>query len=182
MIRAALLAALLVAAACDGSRSAAGDAGSPASSTSIKPPAGASAASLPAPTSPASGAASAAAGEGSLEVLRLALSSGVRDRAPVDRLVAAGPGQRVWAHLTVRNRTHEERGLKLLFHVDGQLRSTIDLDVEPSWSFRTWGYVTLRASDASGELLVLVRSDDGATLAEARLPIRPRPETRPRAP
>ena len=46
----------------------------------------------------------------------------------------------------------------------------VDLKVEPSWSYRTWGYSTLRAGDQTGELVVEVR-DDAGVISTARLPI-----------
>jgi len=102
----------------------------------------------------------------------MTLSSEVKKREPVDTLVAAEAGQRVWAHLAVRNRSDETRRITLRFSVNGEERSSIDLKVEPSWSYRTWGYNTLRASDKSSELHVEVRDfDDKSLLAEKKIPI-----------
>jgi hypothetical protein len=133
------------------------------------PPAGGSA--PPGEGSASRPASSAAAEKAPLSLLRLTLTSAVKDKEPVDEL-KAGPGQRVWAHLAIRNRSGEARRITLIFRVDGEERSTVDLKVEPSWSFRTWGYNTLRASDKSGELTLEVRELGGPPLASARLPIK----------
>jgi hypothetical protein len=105
-------------------------------------------------------------------VLRLTLTSEVKQKEPVDELKEAGPGQRVWAHLTLRNRAPEARRVSVIFKVDGDERSTVDLQIASSWSFRTWAYNTLRAGDKSGELTVEVRDDAGAVIGTARLPIK----------
>jgi hypothetical protein len=107
-----------------------------------------------------------------LELLRLTWTSAVKDKAPIDELTAVASGQRAWAHLAIRNRSRETRRVTLIFRVDGEERSTIDLKVEPSWSYRTWGYNTLRSSDTHGELAVEVRDEDGSLLTTARLPIK----------
>ena len=116
--------------------------------------------------------ATVAATTPSLQVLRLTLTSEVKQKEPVDELKEAGPGQRVWAHLTLRNRAPEARRVSVIFKVDGDERSTVDLPIASSWSFRTWAYNTLRAGDKSGELTVEVRDDAGAVIGQARLPIK----------
>jgi Protein of unknown function (DUF2914) len=137
-------------------------------STSSSPPAIASAAARPSATAAATGAAATP----SLQVLRLTLTSEVKQKEPVDELKEAGPGQRVWAHLALRNRSPDARRVSVTFKVDGEERSTVDLQVASSWSFRTWAYNTLRAGDKSGELTVEVRDDAGAGIGQARLPIK----------
>jgi hypothetical protein len=101
----------------------------------------------------------------------MSLTSEVKKREPADRLLAAEPGMRVWAHVRIRNRTGDARRVSLVFRVDGDERSTVDLKVEPSWSFRTWGYNTLRGGDKRGTLTVELRDEAGALLGEAQLPI-----------
>ena len=123
-------------------------------------------------TSAARPSASASATTPSLQVLRLTLTSEVKQKEPVDELKEAGPGQRVWAHVTLRNRAPEARRVSVVFKVDGDERSTVDLQIASSWSFRSWAYNTLRAGDKSGELTVEVRDDAGAVLGQARLPIK----------
>lgn len=143
----------------------------------------ASTTSAPAPSAPAPSAtaiasaaarpsATASATTPSLQVLRLTLTSEVKQKEPVDELKEAGPGQRVWAHVTLRNRAPEARRVSVVFKVDGDERSTVDLQIASSWSFRTWAYNTLRAGDKSGELTVEVRDDAGAVIGQARLPIK----------
>jgi hypothetical protein len=116
-----------------------------------------------------------------LQLLRLTLTSAVKDKEPVDELEAVGPAQRVWAHLAIRNRSSDARRITLIFRVNGEERSTVDLKVEPSWSYRTWGYNTLRASDKSGELTLEVREIGGPLLTTARLPVKASPAPRPAA-
>lgn len=131
--------------------------------------------SSPAPTMAGAAArpsATASATTPSLQMLRLTLTSEVKQKEPVDELKEAGPGQRVWAHLTVRNRAPEARRVSVIFKVDGDERSTVDLPIASSWSFRTWAYNTLRAGDKSGELTVEVRDDAGAVIGQAKLPIK----------
>jgi hypothetical protein len=155
------------------------------------PPAGAPDAaplpSAPAPTSaaPASPAGSAAApaaeplkgpaddAEPSLQLLRLTLTSGVKDKEPADKLDAAPPGARVYAHLAIRNRSGEPGRVKVEFQVNGKTRTTVELDVQESWQWRTWGYCTLRDAD-SGELTVIVTEEGGPELKQVTLPIRGR--------
>jgi hypothetical protein len=139
-------------------------AASAAGATSSSPPAVASAAARP--------SATVAAATPSLQVLRLTLTSEVKQKEPVDELKEAGPGQRVWAHLALRNRAPAARRVSVTFKVDGEERSTVDLQVASSWSFRTWAYNTLRAGDKSGELIVEVRVDAGSIIGEAKLPIK----------
>jgi hypothetical protein len=116
--------------------------------------------------------ASAAAPTPPIQVLKLTLTSEVKQKEPVDELKEAGPGQRVWAHVTIRNRAGDTRRVSVVFKVDGEERSTVDLQIASSWSYRTWAYNTLRASDKSGEITVEVRDDGGSVLSQAKLPIR----------
>ena len=116
--------------------------------------------------------ATVAAAVAPLQVLRLTLTSEVKQKEPVNELKEAGPGQRVWAHLTLRNRAPDAKRVSVVFKVDGEERSTVDLQVASSWSFRTWAYNTLRAGDKSGELTVEVRNDASEVIGQARLPIR----------
>jgi hypothetical protein len=108
-----------------------------------------------------------------MKLLKMTLASGVRDKEPVDKLAAAKPGQRVWAHVTLRNRSGFPREIDLVFRVDGKERSRVTLNIDVSWSFRTWGYVTLRPADTSGDVTVTVVNDSGDELATAKIPIKP---------
>ena len=178
----ALVPAVLAIAGCDERAAAApADAAPPRPVPSASAPAGDGG-------PPASGSGSAAAPVESpkLQVLKLVFTSEVKDKEPVDKIERAQPGQRVWVHLTVRNRAAAARPMSLVFRVNGDERSKVNLKIEPSWSFRTWGYNTLRASDLTGELVVDVRDESGATITTARLPIRsdggkppPRPKPEP---
>lgn len=156
--------AALLLIACDDPPPTPAPVASAASATSSPAPAVASAAARP--------SATAAVTTPSLQVLRLTLTSEVKQKEPVDELKEAGPGQRVWAHLALRNRAPDARRVSVTFKVDGEERSTVDLQVASSWSFRTWAYNTLRAGDKSGELTVEVRDDGGSIIGQAKLPIK----------
>lgn len=105
-------------------------------------------------------------------LLRWSLTSGVKNKEPVDTLDHAEPGQRVWAHLAVRNRSGRTRRVTVVFRVGDSERTRVDLDVEASWSFRTWAYVTLQARDTKGQVTAVVLDDAGAVLGERSVDIR----------
>lgn len=105
------------------------------------------------------------------EVRSMHFTSGVKDKGPIDNLDAAHPGKRVYAHLIVRNRTAGPRKLSVAFLIAGVERSSTELDIERSWSYRTWAYVTLKPTD-KGSVSVLVKDDYGEKVAEAEIPIR----------
>jgi Protein of unknown function (DUF2914) len=121
-------------------------------------------------TTPAQKAADAPGTRIPIELLGLTITSAVEKKEPVDKLKAATPGTRVYAHLKLRNRSNEARTVRVDFLVNGKLRTPLKLEVEPSWSFRTWGYNTVQASD-TGELEVQVYDDAGAVLEKVKLPI-----------
>lgn len=123
-----------------------------------------------APAAPAQTAAPTPNARVPVELLGLTITSAVEKKEPVDKLKAAVPGTRVYAHLKMRNRSNETRTIHVDFLVNGKLRTPLKLDVEPSWSFRTWGYNTLQAGD-SGELEVQVYDDAGTMLEKVKLPI-----------
>ena len=141
-------------------------------STSAAVPASAAPVVAPIATASPRASASAAAPTPPIQVLKLTLTSEVKQKEPVDELKDAGPGQRVWAHLAIRNRASDARRVSVVFKVDGEERSTVDLQIASSWAYRTWAYNTLRASDKSGELTVEVRDDGGAVIGSAKLPIK----------
>jgi hypothetical protein len=165
-----MLLALAGGSGCDERADASPAAPSPAA---VAPPGTASARSAsrasPAPTPPAQGSASGDKCE--LRVLKAVFTSDVKNKEPADVLTSAKPGQRVWAHLTVRNRCPSSRSLALSFQVGGSERSKVDLDIEPSWSYRTWGYVTLRKGDM-GKVELAVKDEDGSVLVASTLPIK----------
>jgi hypothetical protein len=161
-LRCAALLALAALAGCDDRVSA--SPAIPAGPDAAPPPPSAAPSARPAPS------ASAAPDKGELRVLKLVFTSDVKDRQPVDDLKSAKPGQRVWAHLTVRNRGASPRTITLVFQVNGAERSRVDLTVDPSWSFRTYAYSTLRKTDM-GELELEVRDDAGALMTTKAIPI-----------
>lgn len=163
----ALLAAaatLLLVACGDPAKQGSSAGAPPASSSSLPPPARSAAA-------PATTAKPAAPPADGVELQRLTLTSGVKSKDPVDKLDAAKPGQRVYGHLTVRNRTSGPQRVSVSFRVNDDERAMVDLTVEKSWSWRTWAYVTLRKDD-KGEVTVHVFDDHGAELATESIPIR----------
>lgn len=106
-----------------------------------------------------------------VELMRFSFATDVRNKEPTDQLLQAQPGDRVYAHLAIRNRTGQPRRVHLDFSVNGKERTQLDLDVEHSWSFRTWGYNTILDSDDVGELRLKVTDDAGRELTDQRLPI-----------
>jgi hypothetical protein len=99
------------------------------------------------------------------------VTSAVEKKEPVDKLKSVTPGTRVYAHLKMRNRSDEKRTVHVDFLINGKMRTPLKLDIDPSWSFRTWGYNRVQASD-SGELEVQVYDDAGTMLESVRLPIK----------
>ncbi|EYF08436.1 hypothetical protein [Chondromyces apiculatus] len=113
-----------------------------------------------------------AEGAGQIELLKMTLTSEVKDKEPADKLDAAKEGERVYAHLALRNRTGEEREVRVTFDVGGKTRTELTLKVGAAWQWRTWGYATMKEGDAGKELTVVVSEVDGAELRQMTLPIR----------
>jgi hypothetical protein len=169
--RSLLVAALLIAPSCTPHKPTGGDDAATSASSSA---AGTASASPPASDSASSSAPSAApstsaAAKVPLQVQRFVLTSEVKNKEPVDELVKAGVGDRVYAHLQVRNRG-ERRPLRLEFRIDDKVRSKIDLEVIHSWSYRTWGYNTVREPDV-GKILEATIFDEDEVVASAKIPL-----------
>jgi Protein of unknown function (DUF2914) len=162
----ALFAVWLCLGGCD-ERSADGAPKAPPSSSASVPANVPSAAATP---TPAQTGTAAPRTRVPIELLGFTVTSNVDKKEPVDKLKTATPGARVYAHLKMRNRSNEARTVRVDFLVNGKLRTPLKLEIEPSWSFRTWGYNTLQASD-SGELEIQVYDDAGTMLERVRLPI-----------
>ncbi len=137
-----------------------------------RPPASSNATASVKRASVPSARASSSARAATLELQRFRLTSNVEHKEPVDDLVSATPGERVWAHATIRNRTGETKRVTVVFRVDGDERTTVALKIEPSWSWRTWGYVTLRPTDREGVLTVELRDEHAELLDQKALTIR----------
>lgn len=106
------------------------------------------------------------------EILKYQWTSAVKARNPVDQLDHAKAGERVYVHMTIRNRTKRPRAVSVTFSVNGKPRTeNVELEVAESWSYRTWAYVTLRKDD-KGTLTVSVVDDAGNPLIDDELPIR----------
>jgi hypothetical protein len=104
--------------------------------------------------------------------LRFDFTSGVEEREPKDRLDHARPGQRVYAFLGLRNRTGRRKFVTLSWTVNGEQRTSLELAVDESWHFRTWGYNTLLPKDTKGSVRVEVTDEAGHPVADRTLPIR----------
>ncbi|MCC6647103.1 MAG: hypothetical protein IT374_16215 [Polyangiaceae bacterium] len=113
---------------------------------------------------------SASAAPRPLELKSFQLTSGVYEKDAVDDLTEVKPGERVYAHFKLKN-PGERRVLTVVFKVNGATRTTLELKVEPSPSYRTWGFNTLRAGD-KGELSVVATDDAGLVVAERTVPIK----------
>lgn len=164
MSRRALLLCALALAACDSSPPA------PAASSALVSAAAPPVAAPP----PREGAAAALDDETStrpVELLAFSFTSGVKNKAPVDALRSAKVGQKVHAHLTLRNRTGRPRKVELRFRVAGELRTELSLEVGEAWSWRTWGYNTILAGDRGKKLSLEVVDDEGHPIVDAELPI-----------
>lgn len=135
------------------------------------------------PTNPSPGepkpADSAEVHHDPLKVLAFVVTSDVKNRDPVDELKVAQAGQKAWGHITVRNRSKEERRLTMYFYVDGDQRSMVDLKVKPSQSYRTYAFNTIKPSDKDKTFRVEVRDDTGTLLQEAKIPIKTKAVTAP---
>ncbi len=107
-----------------------------------------------------------------VEILKFTFTSGVGSKNPVDSLTTAKPGTKVYAHLTVRNRTGSARKVTVTFELNGKTRSEVELSVDESWSWRTWAYNTV-PKDAQGTLRAIVTDDEGHPLGDYSLPIGP---------
>ena len=106
-----------------------------------------------------------------MQLLGFTWTSGIERRDPKDKLHAVAPGQRVYTHLRVRNRSGRERCVRVKFRINGKPRPAITLKIGKSWSWRTWAYSTSR-SDDSGHIEVNVTDDQGNVLVSDKLLLR----------
>ncbi|MCU0692073.1 MAG: hypothetical protein MUF54_11785 [Polyangiaceae bacterium] len=138
--------------------------------------------SAPSALPPPVGASSASAEQQPakpLELHEVTFTSEVKNKEPADVLLAAEPGKRVWAHLRLRNRGDRKRSIHLEFRVNDDKRTTLDLQVIKSWSYRTWAYNTLLDSDSKGTVSLRVVDDEGRLLADTSVPIAGKARTKP---
>jgi hypothetical protein len=106
-----------------------------------------------------------------LQILKFRFTSGIKNRDPVDKLEHAKPGERVYAHFAVRNRTGRKRQITVVFAIDGKEKTKVDLAIDQSWEWRTWAYNTVAATE-KGTLTLSVTDDEGHPLLDEKLPIR----------
>jgi len=109
-----------------------------------------------------------------LEILKMTMTPNVEKKDPKGQLQTAGAGDRTYAHLVVRNRRKTPQTISIRFTIAGEERATVDLDVAPSWSFRTWGYVTPQKKDVGKTLDAEVFERGGRSLGKASLKITPK--------
>ncbi|MEM9692119.1 MAG: hypothetical protein AAGA56_06225 [Myxococcota bacterium] len=107
-----------------------------------------------------------------MQLLRFAFASGLEGKDPKDKLHIARPGQRIYAHLTLRNRSGRKRCATLTFRVGGKKRTEIKVKIGESWSWRTWAYNTLRSDDRE-PLELTVRDDKGGLVLREKLAVVP---------
>lgn len=107
-----------------------------------------------------------------IQMLKFAFTSGVKAKEAVDELTEAPAGKRVYAHMTFKNPNREARSVRVIFRVNGDRRTMLDLKVEPAQSYRTWAFNTLKETDRTGELTLEVTDEDGKHLYGDRLPIK----------
>jgi hypothetical protein len=105
-----------------------------------------------------------------MQVLRFSFASGLEGKDPKDDMKVARPGQRVYAHLTMRNRSGRKRCLHLTFRVGGKKRTEVTLKVGESWSWRTWAYNTIK-SDDTGPLELTIEDDQKNVVLKKTLPV-----------
>lgn len=165
--RSLLVAALVFAPSCTPHKPTGGD--DPTASASAASTASTARPSTSGEVAPTPAPSASAPTKVALQVQRFVLTSEVKNKEPVDELVKAGVGDRVYAHLQVRNRG-ERRPLRLEFRIDGKVRSKIDLEVIHSWSYRTWGYNTVREPDV-GKILEATIFDEDEVVASAKIPL-----------
>lgn len=108
-----------------------------------------------------------------MEVLKFQFTSRVKGREPVDKLWRGRPGERVYAYITLRNRTGRDRSVHCSIRVNGKSQSEVDLPVVESWSYRTWAYATIPKSETKGKVDVVITDDAGQVLVEQSIPITP---------
>ena len=106
-----------------------------------------------------------------LQVAEFQFTSGIEKRKPQDELSAAKPGQRVYAYLTMNNRSGPERCLTVSFRIKGKKRSRASLKIGKSPTWRTWAYVTINKADAPGELEVEVADETDKSVLKKKLAI-----------
>jgi hypothetical protein len=85
-------------------------------------------------------------------------ADGVEGKDPRSKIDVAKAGKRVYAHLTMRNRSGRDRCIHLTFRVGGKKRTAVTLKIGESWSWRTYAYNTLRGDD--NKPLELTVTDD----------------------
>ncbi len=108
-----------------------------------------------------------------MQLLRFTFSDGVEGKDPSSKIAVAKAGQRVYAHLTMRNRSGRKRCLHLTFRVGGKKRTSVTLEIGKSWEWRTYAYNTLRGDD-NRPLELTVTDDQGALVLKKLLAVIPR--------
>lgn len=105
-----------------------------------------------------------------MQLLRFTFSGSIKGKDPGKKLQLARPGQRVYAHFRMRNRSGRKRCMHLTFRVGGKKRTEVTLVVGKSWSWRTWAYNTIK-SDDKGPLTLEVKDDQGVLILKKSLAV-----------
>lgn len=168
-------AALLIVLSACGDRSPAGATSSSApAGASVGAPAPAPSGGLPSkPPAPSSAEVDDELSTQPMELMRFRFTSAIEKREPKDELKFARPGQRVYGYLALRNRTGRRKFVTLAWSVNGEERTKLDLPIDESWQFRTWGFNTLLPTDRKGTLRLEVTDEAGHPIVDETLPIRP---------
>lgn len=114
-----------------------------------------------------------------LQLLKFQFTSGVKNKEPEDKLEEAEVDEKVYGHFTLRNRTGSAQKLHVVFRVGGKERTSLDLEVQPSWSYRTWAFNTVRTGD-EGKLELVATDETGQVVVEQSLPIKKRAPKKPK--
>jgi hypothetical protein len=107
-----------------------------------------------------------------MQLLQFRWTSGLKGKQPKDKLYVARPGQRVYAHLKIRNRSGRKRCLKFVFRVGKKKRTEVTVRIGKSWNWRTWAYNTIKSSDRA-PLHLTITDDQGKTIVDQRLAVIP---------
>lgn len=112
-------------------------------------------------SSDANGSDSESAAEGPLKILDAkAASGGVADREPVDVGSSFSTGDKITIWMAVRNSERKET-LELVWKRAGVKVASVDLEVEKSWRWRTWGRIEVATP---GDWTAEINGPDGETL------------------
>ena len=106
-----------------------------------------------------------------MKLVDFKFTSDVKKRKPVDTLSHGEAAQKVWAYLTMKNVSGQERCVTVTFRFNGKKRSRVTLDIGESPTWRTWAYNTVQKKDVPGKIEVRIVDDQGVELLKQNLPL-----------